>query len=192
MNWMPDILAIIPARAGSKRLPGKNMIDLGGRPLIAWTIEAAKKSGIFEHIFVSSDSGQIIKMAIPFGVGVHVRPPHWATGEASMLPVWVTDFLNGIPWHGATMFLQPTSPFRTSEDVVAAWEVYRASTIKSLVSVRPDGKVNGAIYLFDSSRDLIRRGLYGRESICFTMSERNSIDIDTAEDLERARAALNA
>ena len=186
---MPKCLAIIPARAGSKRLPGKNMVSLGCKPLVAWTFDAAKKSGVFSRIVVSTDSDAIAGLAVKNQLELSVRPERWAKGEPWMLALWIRHLLTKAEWHGAVMFLQPTSPFREAWHVRSAWAAYLTAKSDSLVSVDPWDKVNGAIYIFDSARDLRRRGLYDHGSRRFEMNARASIDIDTPEDLEKADRA---
>jgi N-acylneuraminate cytidylyltransferase len=66
-------VAIIPARGGSKRIPHKNIIDFHGKPMIAWTIEAAKKAGIFEKVYVSTDETEIAKIAMEHGANIVIR-----------------------------------------------------------------------------------------------------------------------
>lgn len=78
------IIAIIPARGGSKRLPGKNIKDLAGKPLIAWTIEAAIQSNIFDHVFVSTDSEEIANISREYGAEVpFLRPAELASDTAT-------------------------------------------------------------------------------------------------------------
>ena len=81
------ILAIIPARGGSKGIPKKNIISIGGKPLIAWTIEAAKKSKYIDKIIVSSDSDEILKIASKFGAEPIKRPAELATDTALPEPL---------------------------------------------------------------------------------------------------------
>jgi len=76
------IISIIPARGGSKGLPGKNIIPLGGKPLIAWSIEAAQKSKIIERVFVTTDDEEIAGVARKFGAEVpFIRPAELADGH---------------------------------------------------------------------------------------------------------------
>ncbi len=77
-------IAIIPARSGSKRLPGKNLLEIGGKPLIAWSIEAAIKSGIFERIIVSTDSVDIAQTATDYGAEApFLRPSKLSADNSS-------------------------------------------------------------------------------------------------------------
>lgn len=118
-------LAIIPARGGSKRLPGKNIRMLCGKPLIAWTIEAALKSGVLDRVVVSTDDEEIRLVSETFGAEVPVmRPSNLATDDAPTLPVLqhiVNFFEEGEGWTPtAIVMLQPTSPLRTAEQIQEA------------------------------------------------------------------------
>lgn len=122
----PTIVALIPARAGSKRVPGKNTRLLGGVPLIQWTIEAAKSSGIFREIIVSSDSPDTLAMASAAGTRVSVRLPEHATDESPDM-AWVAHVLLMYKYEDrpdAFAILRPTSPFRTAGTIQAAWRVF--------------------------------------------------------------------
>jgi CMP-N,N'-diacetyllegionaminic acid synthase len=111
------VLAVIPARGGSKGLPGKNIRDLVGKPLIAWSIEAAHASRCIDRLILSSDDDEIIQVArrwccdVPF-----VRGEDLATDEATTVDV-VLDSLRRCPGYDWVVVLQPTSPLRTSEDI---------------------------------------------------------------------------
>jgi CMP-N,N'-diacetyllegionaminic acid synthase len=115
------LLAIVPARGGSKRLPRKNVLPLGGKPLIAWTIDAARESGCFVDVLVSTDDAEIAEAARAHGALVPwLRPPEFATDTASSIDV----VLHALDWYGheygdvaGMMLLQPTSPFRSAATI---------------------------------------------------------------------------
>ncbi|MGY2398097.1 acylneuraminate cytidylyltransferase family protein [Pseudomonas sp. SDO5271_S396] len=135
-----NILAIVPARGGSKRLPGKNVKPLGGRPLIAWTLEAAKLSGEFHDIVVTTDDADIANAAQRCGgVVLYRRSAELSTDTATSYDV-VMDALNQYEaCHGevqGVMLLQPTSPFRTAESISRAVRLFAASGTP-VVSVCP-------------------------------------------------------
>ena len=113
-----DILAIIPARGGSKRLPGKNILDFAGKPLIAWTIDAALKSKYINNIIVSTDDAQIASIAKEYGAKVpFLRPDNLASDEATTIDV-VLDLLSRISEkYKYIALLQPTSPLRTYQHI---------------------------------------------------------------------------
>jgi CMP-N,N'-diacetyllegionaminic acid synthase len=113
----PRILAIIPARGGSKGLPRKNLLEAGGKPLIAWTIEAAQKSRHISRLILSSDDPEIIATAKQWGCDVpFVRPASLSSDTATAIEV-VSHALNELPGYDYVMLLQPTSPLRTAQDI---------------------------------------------------------------------------
>ncbi|GGU69676.1 hypothetical protein GCM10009504_28620 [Pseudomonas laurentiana] len=133
------ILAIIPARGGSKRLPGKNIKHLDGRPLIAWTIEVALQSQMFVETIVSTDDPAIAEVAQRFGAAVPgLRPAHLATDTAGSVDVVLQVLDDYEAVHGdvnGVMLLQPTSPFRTSESIRQAVALFEANGRRAVVSV---------------------------------------------------------
>lgn len=121
------ILAIIPARGGSKGLPGKNIRPLLGKPLIGWTIESALDSVYLDEIFVSTDSREIADTAESFGIRVpELRPEELATDKATSASV-VRYMLEYFEKQGKTfdyiLLLEPTSPMRKSGDIDRAIEM---------------------------------------------------------------------
>lgn len=134
----PSVLAIIPARAGSKRLPGKNIRPLLGKPLIAWSIEAAIESGIATQIVVSSDSAEVLEIAAAYKVSPLERPAALASDEASTMDVVlhaINQTGNGAADNLGTLLLQPTSPLRNADDIRAAHALFVQNGEHNLVSV---------------------------------------------------------
>lgn len=125
-----EILIVIPARGGSKRLPKKNVLPLAGKPLICWTIEAALESGLNAKIIVTSDDEEILTIARQYkkdGVVAHKRPDELATDTATTIGVIkdVCSFSESIYFKPTTIvLLQPTSPLRTAVDIRAAVDLY--------------------------------------------------------------------
>jgi CMP-N,N'-diacetyllegionaminic acid synthase len=130
-----SILAIIPARGGSKGLPRKNIRLLNGKPLLAWTIEAALKSGVIDRCIVSTDDEEIAKIAKDWGADVpFLRPKHLATDESSGLdPVF--HAIEMLPGYRHVVLLQPTSPLRDEYDIRNAISIYLKNSYRSYVSV---------------------------------------------------------
>lgn len=127
--------ALITARAGSQGLPGKNVADLGGVPLIAWTVRAALGSGVFGRVVVSTDSAEIAAAARAAGAEVpFLRPADLATAEARSVDV-VRHALTTLGVTGRFALLQPTSPFRNAHHLRAAAARLEACGCASLVSV---------------------------------------------------------
>lgn len=120
------VLALIPARGGSKGVPGKNICALAGKPLIAWTIEAAQQAVCVDRVVVSSDDAAIVAVARQWGAEVpFVRPPELARDDTPGIDV-VLHALACLPDVEWLVLLQPTSPLRTAHDIDAAvarcWE----------------------------------------------------------------------
>lgn len=134
-----DYLAIIPARKGSKGLVGKNMANLGGKPLIEWTLDAALNSASFSEIIVTTDDDLVKKLAERKGVQVLERPAHLASDEASMLPV-IDHVLEHVVLPFAFMLLQPTSPLRSKWHIRRAIECFENSRleVEGLISVQSE------------------------------------------------------
>jgi len=120
------ILGLIPARGGSKGIPRKNVRLLGGKPLIAWTIDEAKKSKYIDRLVVSTDDHEIAEIARKYGADVpFMRPAELATDTARGVDV-VLHALHKLPEYDAVILLQPTSPFRTTADIDGAIEHWAA------------------------------------------------------------------
>ena len=140
MNALPSspagrVLALIVARGGSKGLPRKNVKIAGGRPLIAWTIEAALAARAVGSVVLSSDDEEIMAVARDWGCEVpFVRPSELATDQATSMDV-VRHALSLLPAYEFVMLLQPTSPMRTGADIDAAFELMLARNAPSCVSV---------------------------------------------------------
>jgi CMP-N-acetylneuraminic acid synthetase len=134
------ILSIIPARAGSKRLPGKNILPLAGKPVIQWTIEAAIASACLTKIVVSSDDPRALQVARACGVAGLDRPPELATDTAKTTDV-VSHVIDVHARQGehfdAIMLLQPTSPLRSADDIRAARQLFVERSAGSVVSLCP-------------------------------------------------------
>jgi CMP-N,N'-diacetyllegionaminic acid synthase len=133
------MLAIIPARGGSKGIPRKNLVLLGGKPLIQHTIEAAQQSQSVSRIVLTTDDAEIAALGASLGLDTrYQRPPELAQDDTPM----AATLTHCLQWaqqvYGACdefMLLQPTSPLRTAADIDAAAHTYRESNKKSLLSV---------------------------------------------------------
>ncbi len=224
------LLAIVPARGGSKRLPRKNMLPLGSKPLIAWTLEAAVESGCFVDVLVSTDDKIIAETARAHGALVPwLRPAELASDTASSIDV----VLHALDWyereHGTVvgvMLLQPTSPFRSASTIEAAalrflslgadaplvgvspaenhpawtffvegsrmqpfcgWDEFK---LKSQ-DLQPAYTLNGAIYVSTPARLRVSNSFFAEDMQPIIMSDlAERLDIDTAEDFERAEKLL--
>ena len=122
---MGGAVALIPARAGSVRVPGKNVKPLAGHPLIAYSIAAARESGLFGAILVSTDSEEIAEVARRYGAEVPGLRPAELAGSGSSDIEWVRHVLDG---RDDELFsiLRPTSPFRRGATIRRAWDAFHA------------------------------------------------------------------
>ena len=129
------MMAIIPARGGSKGLPRKNLRPLGGIPLIAWTIKAAKESQLIDFVVVTSDDPEILDIAQQFGADHLIsRPKFLASDNATTIQV-VDHVLELLPPPKTFVLLQPTSPLRSSAVLNHAIDFFIENNALSLVSV---------------------------------------------------------
>ena len=133
------VLAVIPARSGSKRLPGKNIRCLSGVPLIAWTIRTAKAAGVFEDVLVSTDDHEIGEIAKEYGATVPwLRPSELSTDTATSVDVVLHALSELKESEGmSVMLLQPTSPFRSPETICRAVALHAQTDNAPVVSVCP-------------------------------------------------------
>lgn len=123
---MPSAVALVPARGGSRRVPGKNVRPLAGHPLIAYSIAAAQRSGVFDAVVVSSDDEEIAAVARRYGAEVPgLRPANIASSTSPDIE-WVRYVLDGLAEEGrsyeAFSIVRPTSPFRGAETIRRAFE----------------------------------------------------------------------
>lgn len=132
------MVALVPARAGSRRITGKNTKLLGGHPLIAYTIVSAKASGIFDRILVSTEDERTGKIAEGYGADWIWRPPPLSRDDVPDIR-WIEHVLSRIPRPDTFAILRPTSPFRTAETIRSAYERFTVSdgTHDSLRAVEP-------------------------------------------------------
>ncbi len=131
-------ICIIPARGGSKRFPRKNVALLGGKPLIAWTIDAAKGSGLFDQVHLTSDDAEILKLAEQHGAAAHNREARLADDRTSVAEVCAAicnEITDGHDANQPIVALLPTSPFRSDETVCKAYEHFVDREGDSLQSV---------------------------------------------------------
>ncbi|MBX3096492.1 MAG: acylneuraminate cytidylyltransferase family protein [Fimbriimonadaceae bacterium] len=214
------ITALVPARSGSKGVPGKNIRLLHEKPLIAWTIEAAFQSGVATEVFVSTDSAEIAAVATASGAEVpFLRPAELATDEATTLDV-VLHLLDRVGDPDWLLLLQPTSPLRSGHDIAAARNL--AKNCDAVVSVAPgkspalmrhvnaDGflsglvdstatrrqdmpeslLLNGAIYLVRVTTLRSERTFLPLRTRPYLMPPSRSVDIDTPDDWRIAEALM--
>lgn len=149
-----SVLGVIPARGGSKRLPRKNLRPLGGKPLIAWTIEAARGSRYLDRVVLSSDDAEIIRVARQWNCEApFVRPAELASDEAAGVGP-VLHALEMLPDYALVALLQPTSPLRTAADLDACIEACVERGAPACVSVRAADQNPYWMFTLDAGRKL--------------------------------------
>ncbi len=145
-----SVLAVIPARGGSKGLPRKNILDLAGKPLIAWSIEAALGSNFIDRLILSSDDEEIIAVASEWGCETpFVRPAAISGDRATSMDV-ARHALESLPEkYDYIAWLQPTAPLRLAADIDAAIKICSDRAAPSCVSVVDAGKSPYWMYSID-------------------------------------------
>ncbi len=225
---MNTVVALIPARGGSKGIKHKNIVDLASKPLLAYSIDAALESGVINRVYVSSDDDNILSVAKHYGTELIKRDPSLARDESPTDPV-ITEFIEKAQLQpkDIILLLQPTSPLRTAQHIREALAEYRDfPTCHSLISVyelnnkylkayvgggeflhpvagehtsytrRQDlpslYMPNGALYIFSVAEFMREEKIPRTHIIPYLMSETESLDIDTPEDLQLAEQRLLA
>lgn len=149
------MICIIPARKGSKGLPGKNVRLLFGKPLILWTIDAALDSKCFEKIIITTDDERIIGLCSDQeGVIAHQRPAEFATDTTTMQAV-VSETILNYPSENYAL-LQPTSPLRNRSHIIEAQKLFFTSERSSLVSMTQVNLRPSLYYINDSEKGLLQ------------------------------------
>lgn len=212
------VLGLIPARGGSKRLPGKNLMELRGRSLLQHAIDAGLKARGIDRLIVSTDDPAIAEAARSGGAEApFLRPAELATDEASSLDVvrhaldWAEQVEPG--QFGHVVLLQPTSPLRTAEDIDRTLALCRDARCSTAVSVSPAHKpdllvigrdgtlapasaygqpliLNGAVYVLTRDHISIGGGFIASDTAYHVMPEHRSVDIDTPEDMQMAASVV--
>ncbi len=177
-----SILGIIPARGGSRRLPGKNIRKLLGMSLLERTIRQAKQA--LPDCIVSTEDTKIMAEARRCGISVLERPAWLATADAPSGGL-VRHALNANPGFEWFCLLQVTSPLRTAEDIACCIEL-AVATGRPVVSTAC-GKPNGAVYI---GKSLAFSGDFTKGAIAYEMPLARSVDIDTLDDWNEAERRL--
>lgn len=206
-----NILTLIPARGGSKRLKRKNILDFNGHPLIKWTVESAKNSKYVSTIAVSTDDNEIKDICKKYKeVSIINRPEVLSNDTASSIDVAI-HAINEMPGFDYLLLLQPTSPLRDSNDIDNCLErMFYKNCINSVsmcAAKKNDKnicflnselmfenfsesfttshnlyKINGAIYFSDINSLIERKTFINRDTLGYIMPCDKSIDIDTFDD----------
>ena len=201
---------LITARGGSKRLPGKNLKILCGKPLIAWSIEAAKNSYFINKIYVSTDSKEISEISKKYGAIVpRLRSKSLSMDDTSSFDTVIDfiDYFDDKKSGGELLLMQPTSPLRLVEHINNFMQEVRDKESNQCVAVRDVSKYfllanldiqnkqkiyipNGSMYY--SKIDFLKeeKTFFSPKSDIFIMDDFHSIDIDTQDDWNIAEACL--
>ena len=203
------VLALVPARAGSQGLPGKNVRSLAGRPMTAWTLEACRESLVLDRVVVSTDDEDVAAVATEMGFPPPFRrPAHLSGPQASVIDA-VAHALEAVggAWDYVVL-LQPTSPLRLGADIDAAVRLCHDSAASSVIAVSPMLKpqtfyggvdaaglfrpeepradeqvvINGAVYVGRPDSLLARRSFVGPDTLAYVMPPERGWDVDTAFD----------
>lgn len=134
MSPINRYLAIIPARGGSKRLPKKNILKLAGKPLIAWSIEAALRSRAINRVLVTSDDDEILTISKCYGADVLKRPDALAQDTSTSLDA-IKHAIENSHSYEYIVLLQPTSPLRTYQHIDEAIEFLEEKKADAVISV---------------------------------------------------------
>ena len=153
----PSCVALIPARQGSKRVPGKNVRVVDGHPMLAYTIAPALESGVFDSVIVSTDSEEIAAVARHYGAEVPFLRPAEFAGDTSPDIEWLEYTLKelqrrGRAWDSFSL-LRPTSPFRTAETIRRAWALFTSQDgVDSLRAVEKCAQHPGKMWVVRGER----------------------------------------
>lgn len=165
MTEAPSIIALIPARAGSKRVPGKNIRPLVEHPLMAYSIAAALQSQVFSSVLISTDSEEVAKIARYYGAEVPFLRPMEYAADLSPDIEWIHYTLDRLREEGQTFnafsILRPTSPFRLASTIQRAWKVFMAQPqVDSLRAVEKCAQHPGKMWVLkgDVMQPLLSNG----------------------------------
>lgn len=165
------MIAIIPARGGSKSLPGKNVRPLNGKPLIAYAIEEALKSKYLDRVIISTDDEDIARIAVQFGAELpFMRPAELASDTAMAIDNYIYTVNRLEKESGTTIdafvVLQPTSPLRIAEDIDGAVELFKAKDADSVISYTQEAHpISWHKYLDEEGRfvDILESNINNRQ-----------------------------
>jgi CMP-N,N'-diacetyllegionaminic acid synthase len=153
---VPSAVALVPARSGSQRVPGKNVLPLAGHPLIAYSIAGAQDAGIFTTVVVSTDSEEIAEIARRYGAAVPgLRPAEMSTATSFDIE-WVEHVMRDRD-EEIFAILRPTSPFRTGDTIRRAYErlVELGDRADSIRAVEPARQHPGKMWTLTDDGDLL-------------------------------------
>lgn len=195
------ILCVIPARGGSKRLPGKNIMPICGKPMVQWVYEAAKSAPSLDRIILSTEDKGIAATCAQFGfVDWIKRPQHLAADDTTTADAVIDLIINNNEIDGKPLveiydyiaLMQVTSPLVQSIDVEQTVARAMRNKVRNCISAAEQNPTapNGAVYVL-RIEDLISQKKFALEGGDFyVMPQERSVDIDTIEDFEKAEAIM--
>lgn len=195
-------VAIIPVREGSKRLPHKNRKILGTKPLVAWTINAAFESKIFDEIIFTSNDKELLEKCenfynIGFNKGLKIikRPEELAQDDTTLDKV-ILHALKGYPLDTVVFLLAPTCPFRNATDIKMCdliWETHKPLPVVSVYwagGISGEIRINTGIYISDFVSLILGKGFTREFTVNYYMPYERSVDIDEQSDWDEAERLL--
>ena len=210
------VLAVVPARAGSERLPGKNVRPMAGRPMVEWTLQAGLAAATIDRLVVSTDDPAVAEVARAVGIEVIDRPAFLAGPAASVIDAidHVLERVGG-DWDYVVL-LQPTSPLRTAADIDGAVALCEARGAPAVIGVssmpkpagfygrvnadgayhKPEASVdeavviNGAVYVGRPDRLRLDRSFQTDGTMVWIMPAERGWDVDTLSDFMMAEALV--
>lgn len=172
------VIAIIPARGGSKGIPGKNIKFLGGKPLIAHTIEAARKAETVQRVIVSTDDAEIAQISKQWGAEVILRPTEisgdLASSESALLHVLKVLAEHSQPQPELLVFLQCTSPFTSAEDIDGTVDALRRQQAQTALAVT---EFHYFVWAEDAAGDIV--GINHQKSVRLMRQQREKQYLET-------------
>lgn len=185
------VLGLIPARGGSKRLPGKNLKMLNGKPMINWTVDAAKRSKYLDRLVLTTEDPSIIAAVTNHGVEIVNRPAELAQDKSNVYDA-IFHALEFFEPHDYLCLLQITSPLRTAEDIDGCIEKCVFMNAPSCISVDNKRPVaNGAVYVAWTTWLREMRQFDAGRVVTYPMPRDRSVDVDTIDDFHRAERIMN-
>lgn len=176
-----SVLAVIPARGGSKRVPRKNLLPFRGKPLLAWTVKEARKSKHIDTLILSTDDDEIARLGRSLGVQILYRPDALATDEARSEDV-MRHAAKCFPGYEWVVLLQPTSPLRLAFDIDTCVSIAKECGLA--VSYSESVQRNGAVYVAEAQ--WLERGENFIDPLPrasqYIMPNSRSLDIDSEVD----------
>lgn len=209
------VIGVVPARAGSQRLPGKNVRPMAGKPMIQWTLDAARASAVLDLTVVTSDDEAVLALARDAGVEAIRRPDALAGPEAPVIDA-IEHALGQVAgdW-GYVVLLQPTSPLRLAEDIDGAVRRCEATDAPAVIAVSPLAKpagfhdridaagrlsgapdigdvvlINGAVYVARPSILFRERTFRSAGAQAYEMPAERGSDVDTLAEFLACEAYL--